>query len=270
MELEKRKSLLEVAISAALKAGEEILSVYHSDDFHVETKADDSPLTMADKKAHNVIASMLEPLGIPLLSEEGAHLSFEERSKWDSLWIVDPLDGTKEFIKRNDEFTVNIALILENIPVCGVIYIPVYKQLYLGDVTLGAYRIDNITEWAGSLNELLDQAITLPEQQNLKSYTVVGSRSHMNEQTKQFIEEIKLSHDTVEFVSKGSSLKLCMVAQGVADIYPRFAPTMEWDIAAGDAIVRAAGFQVVLAQDNCPLLYNKESLTNPWFVAGRR
>ncbi|MFA8433138.1 MAG: 3'(2'),5'-bisphosphate nucleotidase CysQ [Marinifilaceae bacterium] len=269
MDKEQRKELLLAAIKAVLDAGQEILKVYHSDDFEVQLKSDDSPLTLADRMAHEAIAAVLEPLGIPMLSEEGKELSFEERKDWNTLWIVDPLDGTKEFIKRNDEFTVNIALVQNNQPVCGVIYVPVYRQLYVGDLELGAFRWKEIQEWKGSLDDLISSGESLPVAHETDAYTMVGSRSHMNAETKAFIDQLKEENGNVEFVSKGSSLKLCMIAEGLADVYPRFAPTMEWDIAAGQAIVEAAGYSVRLHNSPESLKYNKEDLTNPWFIAGR-
>lgn len=267
MELKQRKELLSAAVNAALKAGEEILKVYYSQDYEIDHKSDDSPLTKADRKAHEIIQEVLESYGIPVLSEEGEHLPYSERSKWDWCWIVDPLDGTKEFIKRNNEFTVNIALVNGQEPLCGVIYVPVYKQLYIGDIELGAYRVDDIVEFHSSLDNLINRGISLPLEGGERNYTVVGSRSHMNDETRRFIDELKSEHGEVQLISKGSSLKLCMVAEGVADVYPRFAPTMEWDVAAGHAIISAAGFQVVRVDGGQILEYNKMDLTNPWFIA---
>jgi len=261
-----RKKLLQEAIFAALKGGKEILDIYGTNDFMIEHKADESPLTIADKRAHLAIVDVLEKLEIPILSEEGEHLSFEERKDWKECWIVDPLDGTKEFIKRNDEFTVNIALVSNNIPVLGVIYVPVYDQLYFGLKDLGAYRVDEVSNKDLNLDSLVNNAISLPIKNNRDKYVVVGSRSHMNEDTKTFISRLENAHGEVEIVSKGSSLKLCMVAEGKADIYPRFAPTMEWDTAAGHAIVSAANGKVYHPDLKTALAYNKEDLLNPYFI----
>lgn len=253
-----------IAAQAALDGGVEILEVYHNEETNVEIKGDDSPLTQADTRAHNAIMKHLEGTGIPVLSEEGKHLPFEERKNWDTLWIVDPLDGTKEFIKRNGEFTVNIALVREGKPVLGVVYVPVTGELYLGVVAYGAIKIaieasDTITA------EHLKGASNLPMELD-RPFTAVGSRSHMNEETEAFLSTYREQHGEVAILSKGSSLKMCMVAEGLADVYPRFAPTMEWDTAAGQAVVEAAGFKMVDKENRAPLHYNKEDLLNPHFI----
>ncbi|BAX78923.1 3'(2'),5'-bisphosphate nucleotidase CysQ [Labilibaculum antarcticum] len=266
MNLSKRKELLSAAITASLIAGKEILEVYNSQDFEIQTKSDNSPLTIADQRAHQAIVSILDELGIPVLSEEGEHLGYDIRKNWDYLWIVDPLDGTKEFIKRNDEFTVNIALIEKETSIAGVIYVPVYKQLYFSDKELGAFRMDDIVEWSGDLDQLIGESKILPLSQNRNSIRVVASRSHMNQETKDFISKLQKEHDEVELISKGSSLKLCMIAEGEAEVYPRYAPTMEWDIAAGHAIVSASGGKILHLNSNEEIAYNKEDLLNPWFI----
>ena len=255
---------LQTIITASIAAGKEILIIYHTD-FEVEYKEDESPLTMADKNANEVITSFLKDTGIPVLSEEGRSIPYKERKNWNQLWVVDPLDGTKEFVKRNDEFTVNIALVENNEPVTGVVYAPVMDILYVGDKLLGAFRVEEVSKKTNLMDELNDTN-RLPVIKEKDYYGIVASRSHLNEETSQFIDKIKASHRDVKIVSKGSSLKLCMVAEGIADIYPRFAPTMEWDTAAGDAVVRAAGGKVNNARTNTPLLYNKENLLNPWFI----
>ena len=251
------KDLLEIAKRAALEAGTEIMRIYldPKQDFGIEKKADNSPLTLADKAAHNSIVRHLVSTGIPILSEEGAHLPYEERRKWHRLWVVDPLDGTKEFIKKNGEFTVNIALVEGGSPILGVIYVPAIEVLYTGIVGEGAWK-----EVRGN-KEMVNV-----KSSNGKCFTVVASRSHMNPETDEFIENLRKIHDNVGLVSSGSSLKICLVAEGFADIYPRFAPTMEWDTAAGDAIARAAGRRVADAQTGQPLTYNKPDLHNPRFI----
>ncbi len=269
MNFSKRKELLSAAISASLNAGKEILEVYNSKDFEIQIKSDNSPLTIADQRAHQAIVSILDELGIPVLSEEGEHLPYNIRKSWDYCWIVDPLDGTKEFIKKNDEFTVNIALIEKETAIAGVIYVPVYKQLYFSDKELGAFRMDDIEDWSGDLDQLVELSEKLPLSQNRKSIRVVGSRSHMNQETKDFILKLQEEHDEVELISKGSSLKLCMIAEGEAEVYPRYAPTMEWDIAAGHAIVSASGGKVLHLNSNKEISYNKEDLLNPWFICKR-
>ena len=251
------KELLEIAKRAALDAGTEIMRIYldPKQDFGIEKKADNSPLTLADKAAHNCIVRHLAPTNIPILSEEGAHLPYEERRKWHRLWVVDPLDGTKEFIKKNGEFTVNIALVEDGTPILGVIYVPATEILYTGIVGEGAWK-----EVRGNKETINAKS------SNGKCFTVVASRSHMNPETEEFIGHLRKIHDNIELVSSGSSLKICIVAEGAADVYPRFAPTMEWDTAAGDAIACAAGRKVTEAQTGQPLTYNKPDLHNPWFI----
>tara|TARA_R110001583_G_scaffold8075_1_gene39393 strand:+ start:1738 stop:2544 length:807 start_codon:yes stop_codon:yes gene_type:complete len=268
MNIEYRKELLSAAIEACIKGGKEILDVYQSDDFNVQLKSDDSPLTIADQRAHNAIVSVLEQFDIPIMSEEGIHLPYEDRKDWKECWIVDPLDGTKEFIKRNDEFTVNVALVINGKAVAGVIYVPVYRQLYFADEQLGAFRCDEITEYV-KLEELISASKQLPIKQDRTGVRVVGSRSHMNDETRLFIDSLKDNGDEVEIVSKGSSLKLCLIAEGSADVYPRYAPTMEWDIAAGHAIVSASGGKVLHLNSDEELSYNKADLLNPWFMCKR-
>lgn len=257
--------LLEIAKQAALEAGAEIMKIYTdpSQDFGIEKKADNSPLTLADKAAHLCIMRYLQETGIPVLSEEGLHLPYEQRKDWSRLWVVDPLDGTKEFIKKNGEFTVNIALVEDGTPVLGVIYIPVTDILYYGVVGEGAWKItpSSLPEGRAGMIE------SLPLKKSGKGlYTVVASRSHMNAETEEYISQLRKNHDNIQLVSSGSSIKICLVAEGTADAYPRFAPTMEWDTAAGDAIARAAGKHVVNVQTGHPLVYNKEDLHNPWFL----
>lgn len=266
------KNILFVAIEAAVKAGTKIMTVYNDPnaDFEIEKKADNSPLTIADRQAHEVIAATLSTTPYPILSEEGKKIPVGERLNWNELWIVDPLDGTKEFIKRNGEFTVNIAYVKNGIPEAGVIYVPVKQELYFADCTEGAFKASLITEQnlPASFYELTDQSQRLPyPTQNKGKFTIVASRSHLTEETEKYITAMKEKHGEVETVSVGSSLKLCLIAEGNADVYPRFAPTMEWDTAAGHAIVRAAGKEVYQAGTSLPLQYNKTDLLNPWFIA---
>lgn len=243
-----------------------------SKDFGIEEKADNSPLTLADKAAHKCIVRHLEPTGIPVLSEEGKILPYEERKAWHRLWIVDPLDGTKEFIKKNGEFTVNIALVEDGKPVAGVIYVPVKAVLYAGIVGVGARRIQDIKAKTKKMPAIREQKPILLENLPLSSmsgrtgFVVVASRSHLSAETETFIHKLHVKHHDLQLISSGSSLKLCLVAEGTADVYPRFAPTMEWDTAAGDAIARAAGKAVLDAQTGEPLTYNKPDLHNPWFI----
>lgn len=260
------------AIDAALAAGRKILEVYDdpASDFQIERKADNSPLTIADRKAHEVIMSYLQDTEYPVLSEEGKHLPYKERAEWKNLWIVDPLDGTKEFIKRNGEFTVNIAWITDGVPAFGVIYVPVQRILYWGENVLGAYKMEGITQREGrQLEEMMKEAVKMPCPIAREAFVMVASRSHLSPETEQYIAEKQKIHSNVELVSVGSSIKICWVAEDIADEYPRFAPTMEWDTAAGHAIAKASGAEVYQVGGSNPLVYNKPDLLNPWFVVKR-
>lgn len=260
---------LEIAVKASLVAGKAIMEVYDSV-IEVEYKDDKSPLTLADKKANDIINTYLKPTNIPIISEENKQIDYDERKKWETCWIVDPVDGTKEFIKRNGEFTVNIALVKKGIPILGVIYVPAIKTIYFSDVvTKKSYR-SVLDQHLTTLEEVLDKAIDLqPKPINSNPIQVVGSRSHMSQETLDFVEELKQTGKKVEIVSKGSSLKFCLVAEGNANVYPRYAPTMEWDTAAGHAICNAVGVKVISKETNKPLLYNKKNLLNPWFLVSQ-
>ena len=261
-----------VAIRAALEAGAAIMEVYTDPnaDFEIERKADNSPLTIADKRSNEVITRRLSALPYPVLSEEGKQRPYAERKGWHTYWVVDPLDGTKEFIKRNGEFTVNIAFVRDGKPEGGVIYVPVTRELYFSTMEEGAFKAESITALAPDEDyaALVRRSTHLPikEAAQRDAYVVVASRSHLNAETERFIETVKQKYPKVEKVSKGSSLKLCLIAEGKADVYPRYAPTMEWDTAAGHAIVRAAGGEVYQAGTTVPLTYNKENLLNPSFI----
>lgn len=248
------EALLILAIQAAEEASREILNIYQSGDFKEETKDDNSPLTLADKNAHRKITSVLEPAGLPILSEEGKSIPFREREKWNYFWIVDPLDGTREFIKRNGEFTVNIALIHRNTPVLGVVAVPVTHEIYYATQGSGAYvrrsGVDHKLEKIPKVDL------------NQEGLLVVASRSHMNDETEKFIGSLR----NPKLISAGSSLKFMLLASGQAQVYPRYAPTMEWDTAAAHAIVRETGFDVTEFGTGKPLIYNKENLLNPYFL----
>lgn len=261
-------NLTNLAIQAAVEAGKAILQIYyHEGEIEVQTKEDQSPLTKADEASNAIINAYLRQTGIPIISEENRQIAYDIRKTWASCWIVDPLDGTKEFIKRNGEFTVNIALCEKGVPVIGIIYVPVTRELYYGDVRQGKsykrvlgdnHNLDTLP--FGAADEIR------PGTEDAGQIRVVGSRSHMNPETEHYIESLKGSYRTIEIVSKGSSLKFCLVAEGKADVYPRFAPTMEWDTAAGSAIVEAVGLQVISRETDRPLRYNKENLLNPYFL----
>lgn len=246
-------NLLDIAKNAALTAGEEILKIYESGDFSIESKADSSPLTLADKAAHRSIVEILEKTEIPILSEEGQSIPYNERSKWSYFWMVDPLDGTKEFIKKNGEFTVNIALIHDHEPILGVVYPPVLGELYWASKGQGSFVEEN-----GNVLRLSTSNIDLSK----TGIKVVASRSHMSSETEAYIS----GFDEPKIVSKGSSLKFLLVASGEADVYPRFGPTMEWDTAAAHLIVTESGGRVVLEDEQTPLSYNKKDLLNPYFI----
>ncbi len=263
------KQLLKLCIQAAFDAGNEIMHFYNTG-FDIEIKSDNSPLTNADKAAHNVIAKALGSTNIPVLSEEGKSIPFETRKNWEYLWIVDPLDGTKEFIKHNDEFTVNIALVHHGIPVLGVVYCPPLRWIYFAaDNANGAWKSVVDSYESIDVEQVMIQAVRLPVIDPGRKFTVVASRSHMSPETSEFIDELKKKHGDIDLISKGSSLKLCEVAEGSADVYPRFAPTSEWDTAAAHAIVSISGGEVVNAKTNKPVRYNKEDILNPWFVVKR-
>ncbi len=266
-----KEALLVLAANAALDAGKAIMEVYGGPDsgFQIEAKSDDSPLTLADKKSNDVLLGQLAGTGIPVLSEESVALPYSSRKQWGSLWVVDPLDGTKEFIKRNGEFTVNVALVEGGSAVLGVIYAPVAGELYWGlkDSGSGKAVCSVPASPFPDYSSLVASSMPLPLSSTGEMPVVVASRSHLNSATEEFIASLRQRHGDVELVSKGSSLKFCLVAEGSADVYPRFAPTMEWDTAAGQAIAEAAGCRVVLPGGDEPLAYNKENLLNPWFVA---
>ena len=262
-------SYLYIAIRAALDAGNAIMNIYNDPeaDFGIERKADNSPLTIADKKAHAIISMALSATPFPVLSEEGKEIPYAERAAWETLWIVDPLDGTKEFIKKNGEFTVNIALVKKGTPVLGVIYVPVRKEIYFAAESQGAYKLTGLEcACQPSWETILARAGHLPLSIGHQGIVVVASRSHQTDETTTFIENLRKQGQPVTLISSGSSLKICLVADGSADVYPRFAPTMEWDTAAGHAIAKAAGCEIFHIDGKTPLKYNKEDLHNPWFI----
>lgn len=261
-----------IAIKASVLAGKEIVNVY-TKETEVEYKSDNSPLTTADRLSHQKIIDALATTHLPILSEEGKSIDYSERKNWQLFWMVDPLDGTKEFIKKNGEFTVNIALIKNHIPILGVVYAPIINTIYFGAQKLGSYKCDlpmldflALFSENNFLETLIKKSSKLPIEKSNSTFTVVASRSHLSPETQNFITELKTKHGSVDFISKGSSLKICLVAEGAADIYPRLAPTMEWDTAAGQAIVLYAGKSVKLFGSNEEMKYNKENLLNEWFV----
>lgn len=263
--------LLHTAIHTAVKAGHATMDVY-SKQFDVYFKSDHTPITDADKVSNEIINKSLIKTDLPILSEEGKEIPFSKRKKWNHFWLVDPLDGTKEFVKRNGEFTINIALIENKTPIIGVIYAPVQDVLYFASKRNGAYKISNYKKIAGnslSFEELLMQAKKLVNTNSSTQHiSVVYSRSHMNDATSAYIDNhIKPYIKYIDTVSIGSSLKFCILAEGKAQLYPRLGQTMEWDTAAGHAIVKYTGGSVMLYPENTELVYNKETLANPYFIA---
>ena len=250
-------NLIEVMSAVARDAGAAILQVYGDEDFGVQTKADDSPLTRADLAAHNIIVEGLQKRapGIPVLSEESDSISFAERSSWDQYFLVDPLDGTKEFINRNGEFTVNIALIEEGVPMRGVVFVPVKDVMYIGDQHEGIATVTRAGATGSIRVRKLDRA----------SLTVVASRRHGGEALEACLNVLREHFVSIDTTNMGSSLKLCLIAEGEADLYPRLAPTSEWDTAAAQAVVEAAGGKVVDVELK-ELRYNtKDNILNPFF-----
>ncbi len=248
--------LLDEVIKIARDAGAAILDIYNKEDFQVESKADTSPLTIADKTANGIICDGLEklPLLYPIISEENKEIPYEDRKSYELFWLVDPLDGTKEFIKRNGEFTVNIALVEGNRPVMGVVYAPVMDEMYWGVKGGGAFM-----EKDGKRTLLSPDSYRHSD----KGLKLVCSRSHLNADTEQYVA----GFDEPDLVSKGSSLKFLILAKGEAHIYPRLAPTMEWDTGAAQIILEEAGGSVINNETKTPLQYNKENLLNPYFIA---
>jgi len=246
---------LEQIITIAKDAGDVIMEIYQKD-FDVDYKEDNSPLTIADLKSNELICSRLQDLypNIPIISEENREVEYSIRKNWEYYWCIDPIDGTKEFVKKNDEFTVNIALIHIDKPVLGVVYAPALKDMYSAKDGVGAFKNS--------------YKLPLKVNKDKKNHiTIVASKSHLTDETKEYIDNLTKNIENQTFISKGSSLKLCMVAEGEADIYPRLAPTMEWDTAAADAIVRLSGKMTYqYGVENQKVIYNKENLLNPWFI----
>lgn len=265
--MELKNIFLKTAIEASLQAGEEILKIYNKD-FKIDYKDDKSPLTDADLASNKIIVAKLKTTNIPIISEENKQVEYNIRKNWEKCWIVDPIDGTKEFIKKNGEFTVNIALVEKGETKLGVIYVPVTKELYYTNSNKTKAYKSVITAHQQLLENTLfkEKDLLTPNLGKTTKINVVGSRSHMNDDTLKFLENLKEQYNEVEIVSKGSSLKFCLVAEGKADVYPRFAPTMEWDTAAGQAICEAVGLKVLDQSTNKPLIYNRENLLNNYFL----
>jgi len=249
----------------------------------VDYKEDRSPLTLADTRSHEIIADHLKHTDVPVLSEEGKTIPAAERRRWQRLWVVDPLDGTKEFIKHLGEFTINIALVENERPTLGAIFVPVKYVLYFGRIEDGSYRLDDgqaLAELAradaagdarGAIERLKARSTRLPVDLGAHTpFVIVGSRSHATPELHAYVDQKRRELGAVTFVSAGSSLKYCLVAEGRADVYPRLGPTMEWDTAAGQVIAEAAGATLIRHDTGGPMTYNKENLLNPWHVVTRK
>jgi 3'(2'), 5'-bisphosphate nucleotidase len=266
----KIDKLLYMAILAAAEAGKQICRVYESNQHNIVYKKDESPLTKADIESNEIINKYLQKSGLPVLSEEESNIPFSHRRDWDYFWLVDPLDGTREFLKKNDEFSVNIALVRNNQPVAGLIYSPVNQVLYFSVPGQGVFKLKSalsVVHGAKILRSIQHKSDRLPYKTERDRMVVVTSRSFQSADTEKYIMTLKNKYRNIELISTGSALKFGLIAEGTADIYPRLSPTMEWDIAAGHAILMELGFSVTDALTGNSLIYNKPELINPWFIA---
>lgn len=268
----QKQVFLPKAVNAAIRAGRAILDIYESPEHaNFDLKKDKTPITTADRRAHEIIKQYLGLIRIPILSEEGRELLYEERKAWDLFWLVDPLDGTVEFLKGNGEFTVNIALMVDNIPALGVIYVPYKQELFFNDPALGAFKRVGVVakedvEWV--YDDLFVDAVKLPgvvrgENSPLR---VAISRSHNTPETFEHIDTLRAKYPNLEVVEQGSSYKFCLIAEGSVDYYIRTTKTYEWDTAAGEAILAAAGGKTLTYPEGDPLKYNDEWIENPHFT----
>ena len=265
--MESLSNLLSSSIEAALLAGQKVSEIYNND-FEVYYKNDQSPVTEADIESNKIIQHVLKEYKLPFISEESDLVPFDVRKGWEYYWLIDPIDGTKEFINRNDEFTINIALIKKNQPVMGVVYSPMTSELYFGcsigfskKIMINVSEINNL-----NIEELISDGIKLPLEKKRDNYIVLPSRSHLNPKTLNYIELLKINNPNFEIVKMGSSLKICKIAADEADIYPRFGPTKEWDTAAGHAVLKYSGGNL-LNENGDELIYNKEDIENTNFEA---
>lgn len=269
-----REYLLPRAFNAAVRAGAEIMRVYaERDSYDIELKNDNTPLTIADRLAHNKIKEVLGQTRIPILSEEGREMLYDERKNWELFWLVDPLDGTIEFIKGNNEFTVNIALMSNNECIGAVIYVPYLQKMYVAEQGAGAVLLTNIapSEVANyTIDDILSEATPLPlASASHERFRVALSRSHQTPETAEYVEQMREQHPDIEVIEQGSSYKFCLMAEGSIDYYPRTTETYEWDTAAAELILVESGGIVRSLPDHRPLRYNKSDLHNPWFECHR-
>ena len=274
IEQSTREYLLENQLNAAVRAGAAIMKIYkNSDDYDISLKSDHTPITIADRMAHNAIKEALGETRIPILSEEGREMRYEERRNWELFWLVDPLDGTLEFIKGNNEFTVNIALMLNNICISAVVYVPYHHKMYIAERGYGAWVMSDVAPDEKACYTYSDihsniRQLPLPEASHT-NYRVAVSRSHQTPETHEHIDLLRIEHPDLEVVEQGSSYKFCLLAEGSVDYYIRTTTTSEWDTAAGELILHQSGGKTSAYPSGESLSYNKESLDNPWFVARR-
>ena len=270
-----RMYLLPSIFNAAVRAGAAIMNVYKNlDDYYISIKSDKTPITVADRVAHRTIKEYLGPTRIPILSEEGREMRYEERCNWELFWLVDPLDGTVEFIKGNNEFTVNIALMENNICIGAVVYVPYFEKIYVAGRGDGAYLKEHIvpqSDAAYTYEQIVGEWSRLPLADRAHDrLRVAVSRSHQTPETFAHIEELRRTHPDLELVEQGSSYKFCLLAEGEIDYYVRTSPTYEWDTAAGELVLSESGGQTRSLPDDRPLKYNEADLRNPWFVCRSR
>lgn len=268
-----REFLLTHMVNATVRAGAAIMEIYNSgDDYQIDTKSDNSPITTADRAAHHAIKESLGATRIPIMSEEGREMLYDERRNWEMFWLVDPLDGTVEFINRNHEFTVNIALMYLGRAIASAIYVPYFERLYVAGHKLGAHVAEGIvatSHFDMGYKELSMNLTPLPLHHDSRTtFRVAVSRSHITPETYVYIEKLRGEHPDLEIVEQGSSYKFCMLADGSVDYYIRASSTYEWDTAAGELILAESG-GVTRTVDGAQLRYNKESLLNPWFECYR-
>ena len=269
-----REYLLAEQLNAAVRAGAEIMRIYNgSDDYDISLKSDHTPITIADRMAHDSIKRSLGATRIPILSEEGRSMLYEERCNWELFWLVDPLDGTVEFIKGNNEFTVNIALMENNICISAIVYVPYYNKMYIAERGRGAWVMNGVApdaEAAYTYADIHEASEPLPLGSAAHdTFRVAVSRSHQTPETHEHIKTLSAEHPNIEIIEQGSSYKFCLLAEGAVDYYVRTTTTSEWDTAAGELILLEAGGSTCDYASGAPLLYNKEVLDNPWFIARR-
>ena len=269
-----REYLLPEQFNAAVRAGAAIMKIYkNNDDYDISLKSDHTPITIADRMAHDTIKEALGSTRIPILSEEGRSMLYDERKNWELFWLVDPLDGTVEFIKGNNEFTVNIALMENNICISAIVYVPYHHKIYIAERGRGAWVMEDVTpdaEASFTYDDIHSGIRSLPlTEQSHEVFRVAVSRSHQTPETHEHIDTLRAEYPDLEIIEQGSSYKFCLLAEGTVDYYIRTTTTSEWDTAAGELILHEAGGSCMAYPTGKPLGYNKEVLDNPWFVARR-